>query len=462
MRLLTSMAFSLSLLSNVLVASPVQDSQSVQALADRLVDAGITPGVAIGVLEESGRVRTYCAGTLEENGTEEVTDETIFEIGSISKTFTTTLAHILEQQGRISLSDPVSMHLPGEVVMPVVDNNEIMLWHLATHTSGLPRMPSNFKPSDPSNPYADYTNGQLYEFLSNNRPPRKPGEQYEYSNLGLGLLGHALERNEDATYEELVQRHILKPLRMTHTGCSPSTTSPGGIATGHDANGTTSDWDINGPMAGAGDLNSNVNDMMKYAKSLLSESNARLHRSLHACQVPRAKAGDARIGLGWFVSNSGRTIWHSGGTGGFNSYMGLFPERNRAVVILTNSTKAVGLGVLGRHIMAPDLVGVETLPAGWTPDFTSPKPIDFDAYIGNYRSESGNEFAVLHQRGGLVARYNDQSFVDYEPIANDMFEARQFNARLQFNRDSANKVTSLTLFQNGAKQHFTLWGDKPM
>ena len=133
------------------------------AIADRLVDKGFAPGVAIGVLEESGRVRTYCAGTLEENGTEEVTDETIFEIGSISKTFTTTLAHLLEQQGRISLSDPVGMHLPDEVDMPVVDNNEIMLWHLATHTSGLPRLQS-MKPSDPSNPYADYTNAQLAGF----------------------------------------------------------------------------------------------------------------------------------------------------------------------------------------------------------------------------------------------------------------------------------------------------------
>ena len=455
MTLFTALTCLLLCVTNAPATSPVQDPESIQALADRLVEADFTPGVAIGVLDESGRIRTYCAGTLEADGTEEVTDETIFEIGSISKTFTTTLAHLLEQQGKLSLSDPVSMHLPDEVTMQVVDRNEILLWHLATHTSGLTRMPSNFNPSDPSNPYADYTNAQLYEFLSNNSPQRKPGEAFEYSNLGLGLLGHALERNEDATYEELVQQHILKPLRMTHTGCSPSTKSPGSIATAHNANGATSDWDINGPMAGAGDLNSNVKDMMKYAKAHLSKSNARLPRSLRASRVPRAKAGNARMGLGWFVSNSGRTIWHGGGTGGFKSYMGLFPERNRAVVILTNSTKTGGIDVLGRHIMAPDIVGVETLPAGWAPDFTPTKPIDFDAYIGNYRSESGDQFTALHERDGLALRLNDQPFYNYQTIGKDTFEARKFNARVRFNRDSSNKVLSLTLFQNGSRTHYT-------
>src|SRR5208283_4407870 len=115
--------------------------------------------------------------------------DTVFEIGSITKVFTALLLADMAQRGEVALTDPVSKYLPKGVKMPGRNGHAIMLQDLATHTSGLPRLPSNMKPKDFMNPYADYTPELLYQFLSSYELPRDPGSKWEYSNLGAGLLG---------------------------------------------------------------------------------------------------------------------------------------------------------------------------------------------------------------------------------------------------------------------------------
>ena len=443
MRVITVLATILLLFTPAYVMGSSAEPVAVQHLADAFVQSKRAPGIAIGVLDETGRIRTYCAGTLEVGGGQQVTEDTIFEIGSISKVFTATLAHFLEQQGSLSLSDPVGVHLPDEVDVKVVDGNEIMLWHLATHTSGLPIVPAMLKSGES---YYPFSLDQLYEFLVNWKPDRAPGEAYLYSNLGYGLLGLVLELNQKASFEALVQRHILRQLNMKSTGCMFEGALADRLATPHRDNQPVSARPWTRPTAGAGGIKSSVKDLMLFARANLANSKSHLHRSLRACQVPRVKAKSRdRVGLAWHVSgeSSERIIHHGGATNGFRSFMAFMPDRGRAVVVLANSTQDVG--TLGRHILAPDVVGIEKLY--WA-------SIDFDGYVGSYRSASGGRFVIENRNGELFARLDKQNFHAFRPIGEDLFLNDRYKARLRFERDSQGRVRTLFLKQKGAESAY--------
>ncbi len=146
----------------------------------------------------------------------------MFEIGSITKVFTASVLASMVARGEVRLDDPVARYLPPSVKAPTRGGKEITLAHLATHTSGLPRLPPDLQPSDPANPYADCTVDQMYQFLSAYALPRDIGAQYEYSNLGMGLLGPALARRAGKSYEELVIERVLAPLAMSDTRITPT------------------------------------------------------------------------------------------------------------------------------------------------------------------------------------------------------------------------------------------------
>ena len=150
-----------------------------------------TVGIVVGVINEEGR-KVISYGTLSQGGSREVDGSTVFEIGSITKVFTALLLADMAESGELSLDDPIAKFLPESVKVPSKDDKQISLLHLATHTSGLPRMPDNFHPADLENPYADYTVEKMYEFLSGYTLTRGIGTRIEYSNYGCGLLGHIL------------------------------------------------------------------------------------------------------------------------------------------------------------------------------------------------------------------------------------------------------------------------------
>ena len=187
------------------------DAEIRKILARRIDEDRQSVGIAVGMLGPAGR-RIVGYGALENGDPRPLTGDTVFEIGSVTKVLTALLLTDMVQHGEVALSDPVATCLPAQVTVPQRNGRQITLLDLATHRSGLPRLPSNFKPKDPSNPYADYTVEQLYQFLSTYELPRDVDSQTEYSNLGFGLLGHALERRSGMNYESLVRRRILDPL----------------------------------------------------------------------------------------------------------------------------------------------------------------------------------------------------------------------------------------------------------
>src|SRR5687768_4364969 len=189
-KILASLALSVVSASVARAQEFAPDSTVRRILADRLA-SGRGMGFVLAVVERGKAPRYYSTGTAGVAGVR-LDSTTVFEIGSITKVFTSALLADMVQRGEVKLDDPISKYLPKAVRVPVRKGKEITLIDLATQSSGLPRLPSNLKPASVANPYADYTVANLYEFLSGYTLTRDIGSQYEYSNLGVGLLGHVL------------------------------------------------------------------------------------------------------------------------------------------------------------------------------------------------------------------------------------------------------------------------------
>jgi len=341
--------------SRVPAQQPFPTDSSLRATLAALVGAGRAAGVVVGLLEADGTERVVAYGTPGPGGLP-LDGQSVFEIGSITKTFTGTLLADMVRRGEVAVEDPIATLLPPDVAVPTRNGKAITLLDVTTHRSGLPRMPTNFAPADPTNPYADYSERQLYAFVSNYALPRDPGAESEYSNLAMGLLGQALARRAGTSYENLVTERLLRPLGMEHTGITLTPWMREHLAHGHDALGDpTANWDIP-TLAGAGALRSTTTDMLRYAAANLATADTGLLGAMHeAVRARRAfgTQGDS-IGFNWIVSRPGeRAItWHNGGTGGYRTFLGLDRAAGRAVVVLTNSG-GTGLDDLGFHLLDP-------------------------------------------------------------------------------------------------------------
>jgi CubicO group peptidase (beta-lactamase class C family) len=331
----------------VLVATTALDSQTttarqseIQTRLDERIASGNGVGLVAASLEPDGTVVIAAAGKPGPDALP-LDGHSVFEIGSITKVFTALLLADMVERGEVTLDTPVQRLMPSEVKVPRRNGREITLVDLATHTSGLPRLPNNMAPANPLNPYADYAAERLYAFLNAYELTRDIGATFEYSNLGAGLLGHALERRAGKPYKTMVEERILRPLGMTHTSFTPDAWMKAHLAKGHNATGQpVPGWEV-GVLSGAGGLRSTANDMMKFARAALAAPTGPLGRVLARSYERRHDAGrpNMSIGLGWIIRRAADrdVLWHNGGTGGYRSWFGLDMHAKRAVVVLANS-----------------------------------------------------------------------------------------------------------------------------
>jgi CubicO group peptidase (beta-lactamase class C family) len=316
------------------------------------IDNQINASIDVGYVE-GDQVEYFSYGnTAIENGTT-VNENTVFEIGSISKTFTAILLALKVNSGEMSLDDPVSKYLPQTVTMPTRNGEEITLQQLATHTSGLPRMPNDFEPKNPKNPYVDYTYENLYNFISNYKLTRDIGTVSEYSNLGMGLLGHVLELQSGKSYEELVIEYIANPLQMYDTRLVFTEAMKKRLAKGHAGLSETENWDII-TLGGAGGIRSTVSDMVKYIQANLNSEtiDTKLHKAMALTHKTAFKNEEQRSesGLAWDVEG-GKFLLHNGSTGGYSAMIALDKSENRGVIVLSNSNESID--PIGIKIMMP-------------------------------------------------------------------------------------------------------------
>lgn len=255
----------------------------------------------------------------------------IFEIGSITKVFTSTLLATVVTEGKIKLTDPINSYYP----FPFKDGLKITFGTLANHTSGLPRLPQNIDLSNDSNPYKSYGSKELNNYLQNFvTTENPPSTHYSYSNIGSGLLGFTLGLVEKTSYQDLLKRRIFKPFDMNHSYVRASEVGDL-LVKGLNAEGQpVSNWDFDALFA-AGGILSTTSDLTKFAKAQFDLNN----KALALTRKPTFSINEnMKIGLGWHIisSSSGDLFWHNGGTGGYSSSMAVNPQNQTAVIILSN------------------------------------------------------------------------------------------------------------------------------
>ena len=423
---------------------------AVLAIIRQRVKEKRSAGIVVGLLESDGRTRVVAYGD-PGPGQPALDGNSVFEIGSITKVFTATVLAQLVQEGKVKLDDPVQRYLPSTVTLPTRNGKAITLGSLSAQNSGLPRMPTNFAPANPANPYADYGAAQMYEFLSGYQLPRDPGALFEYSNLGVGLLGHALSLATGQSYEELQRARVWTPLGMEHTAITLTPWMKAHLALGHDVQGgLAANWDLD-VLAGAGAIRSTTNDMLTFADANLHPERGPRQRAMAFAQQRRAAAGPSvGIGLNWIIQPAGTDtiVWHNGGTGGYRTYLGMLPSRKTAVVVMTNSTGA-GADDIGAHLLVPTMPLTPT-PAPMKQRTAVEVPLAVLArYVGTYQLTPAFALEVTMDGGALYAQATGQGKLRLWAEADTEFFLRDVDAQVTFVRDGQGAVTSLVLHQNG-------------
>jgi CubicO group peptidase (beta-lactamase class C family) len=419
-------------------------------LSNRVVEGKKAVGVVAGVIDESGR-HVIGQGRLAQTGNALPDGNTLFEIGSVTKVFTSLLLADMVERGEVMLDDPVAKYLPPTVTVPGRRGRQITLLDLSMQISGLPSLPDNFKPADPANPYADYSAPKLYEFLSRYALTRGIGEKYEYSNLGAGLLGHALALKAGISYEELVRRRILDPLGMTDTSIVLSGSQKERLAAGHNsALLPVGNWDFD-VLRGAGALRSTANDMLKFLAANLELMDTPLRPALRRMRSVRRETGTPDLGimLGWHVLDKFGTnvVWHNGGTAGYRTFLGFDPAAKKGVIVLCN-TNLVPDDV-GLHILDPRYP-VARFAAVQEPEAVTLAPNVLARYAGEYEFAPGVAFKIIQDGSRLFAQATGQPTIELFASRNPgEFSLKAADARVTFTTDESGAVTGLILHQYG-------------
>ena len=424
-------------------------SEVLNLLANRVDEGKKAVGIVVATISPNLReVIPY--GTVSKDKPDMVNGDTVFEIGSITKVFTCVILADMAVHGEVKLDTPVAQLLPSTVHVPQRNGKQITLLDLAMHVSGLPRMPPDFRPADMENPFAGFDAPQLYAFLDGYKLPRDIGTQYEYSNLGAGLLAHALARKAGMSYNELLRIRILDPLGMTSTSITLGEDQKRRLATGYDGSLLPAkNWDFD-VLAGAGALRSTANDLLKFLSAALELNTTPLTPAMRFMQTVHhaAESPDMEMMMGWHVWKryGVRIVWHNGVTGGYWSFIGFDPVKRVGAVVLSNTrfdNDAIGL-----HAIDHDWP-VEKLDAPKQRVERAVDPATLGPYVGVYRFGPNYTVQVSLEYGHLWVRdTSDKALELFSEKDNDFF-FQAIDAQVSFVADASGKVTRMILHVNG-------------
>ena len=363
------------------------DAEIHKVLVDRVGSENLGIGIVVGVIDSSGR-RVIAYGSLAKNDNRRLDGNTVFEIGSMTKVFTSLVLMDMARRGEVALNDPISKYLPSTVKVPERNGRQITFADVSTQSSGLPRLPANMHPKDPNNPYADYSVQQMYDFLSGYQLTRDIGSQYEYSNLAVGLLGHVLSLRAGMNYEALIRSRISDPLGMADTRITLTPGMKARLAVGHsEAAAPVANWDLP-TLAGAGALRSTANDILTFLAANLGFIKTPLAPDMaDETSIRRPTTiPDTEIAYAWHIqTKDGKSvIWHNGGTGGYRTFMGFDPKARVGVVALANISTPAGVDDIALHLLNPSNALLKIAPPAEHKEITL-DPNLFDRYVGVYQ-----------------------------------------------------------------------------
>jgi D-alanyl-D-alanine-carboxypeptidase/D-alanyl-D-alanine-endopeptidase len=390
--------------------------------------------------ESVGNFTRFAAYSSPSDVSTSYSEDTLFEIGSITKVFTGLLLAQAVLDGKVTLDTTIAELLPDlKFTDPQVA--AITLRQLSTHTSGLPRLPSNhLLGSYEGDPYAGYTEEMLFNFLKSAKLKDKPPYPSRYSNVGVGLLGHLLGKVYQMPWEEAVVKHICEPLGLHHTRMSIEEMKLP-LAPPYSDGQRVKSWHFQA-VAGAGALRSTAKDLLRFGHAIAQPEKTPLAKAFELALKPQVQVDGPRshIGLGIFIQTQDQVTEysHGGGTGGYRSALQVLPDHNIVRVVLINNASMGGESVIAKTRIEPPRVVPQKI--------TLSKQV-MGEYPGVYLTDSELIFTLLVQGDQLYARLTGQPFVPIYPQAKDQFFYPSLPAEIHFSRQD-DKVSSLTLFQN--------------
>jgi CubicO group peptidase (beta-lactamase class C family) len=464
--------------------------EDIRLIAEPLLRFDSAVGIAIGVITADGQRRVVTLGLRENvpsNTPEDqrlpVTEDTVFEVGSITKVFTALLALDAAERGELVLDDPVNDYLPGEAKLgPGPDGEAVTIRQLMQHRAGLPPLPANIAASGATmeQPYAKYGNDALWDatagftLLDNEdaeagaegeaSAPAKLPLTYAYSNFGYALLGQAVARAAGGSYEQLVSERILGPLGMTGSAFDLPRELADRRAVPHRLDREQTEMWAFDAFAPAGGLRSSAEDMLTFAQAMLNPRDAAteagvtpieaaLRASLVGATERIAGSPNDLIGLGWHVRRLpqlGSTLyWHNGQTGGSRSFIGGMPDRDAAIVVLTNYPDAAVDGLAQRLVVYALTGEAEPAPVR---EFVEISAAQIDQVVGTYRFPDGREIEISREGRQVFAKVDDQPAYRIYPERLRWFFYKVVPAEITFIFDmETNRAGTLVFMQNGGE-----------
>ena len=431
----------------VLLAAAVAAAKPPADLQKKLDEfvAGGPGGAAVAWVDADGTV-FFNSGTMSVADPRAISPDTQFEIGSITKVFTALLLAESERLGKVARTDPAAKYL-----LPVGDPAQaelagITLVSLATHTSGLPRLPANFTTASAPSPYAAYDNAKLVKALRTEGVNAPADHAVLYSNFGSAVLGEALAAAWDTSYADALTEHVLNPLGLKATSLGLTGLPPPlDLAPGYANGKMVTNW-THRAFASAGGLRSSARDMALFLAACLGQGNRPLHAALEATLTPQEIYDDTggHIGLAWMLTDEPESpiAWHNGATAGSHAFLAFNRKAGTGVVILTNfsqPSEALGFSLLGVPVPGPK---TEVLK----------NATDF---VGLYPLTANFAIMVTATNGVMRVQPNGQPAQTTRMTAPDHFTVVGAPAAISFERDAAGKVVSLILHQNGEEHRGT-------
>ena len=475
-------------------AEEVEEEDPVQrVLRERVDEYGQTVGIVAGIIRGINRY-PYAYGTFNRGTIRRASAMTVFEIGQLSSLYTSAMLSLLVQRGDLNLTDRVSVYLPDTVTVPATPaGRPILIEHLATHTSGLPRLPDNLVSDDPYDPLKGYSVELLYEYLAGYAEAQRDGLEsrfgynvpeeedpegqdpvgddpfdtedrystdapYAYSDLGMGLLGHVLERATGESYDDLVREMLGDPIKLANTANAPSQSMRTYLATGHDeARRPVHAWSDTTLVGGTG-LRSNLHDMMTlvsanmgiiYAlpEDFTEDDSTRYHASFDSLIVAREPTDEEgiRTALGWKVRQDaqGREIhWLTGRTNGFYAFAAFLKAWRKGVVVLSNSSanvEDIGFHLLSaRNPLAPPPMKTVRLSED-----------AYEACTGTYTFSPEFTVDITYSDGKLYGQPPGQPRSELILESSGDFYLEVEDARITFVRDEMGNVDHFLFLQDG-------------
>jgi CubicO group peptidase (beta-lactamase class C family) len=404
---------------------------------------GEVGGVAAAWVDDDGS-EFFQSGTFDSADPRPITADTTFEIGSISKVFTALLLAESERLGKVGRNDPAALYLLPKADPAQASLAKVTLLSLTTHTSGLPRLPSNIgrKPDAMADPYATYDRTLLVEALRSHGPAAKVGADGSYSNFGAAVLGEALGAAWGTTYAEALDQHVLAPLGMKRTSVGIAGQPPPiDLAPGHNSGKRVPNWTFQA-FAAAGAIRSSARDMALFLKAALRGPNSPLRAAFEMTETPlRPFEAGGQVGMGWLIPDDTENpyVWHNGATAGSHSYLAVSFKAKAGIVILANFQKG------------PEGLGAELLGVRMPKPSVEPVANAAD-YLGSYPLAPVFVIQVSAEAGVLCIQATGQPRLGLRAQEGDVFAVIGVQAEIAFERDGAGNVVALVLRQNGREQ----------